>query len=663
MTARTEMSFTLQEAEPEFSGPSGMSVALIGPNNAHRRIVARGLAGSVASNVREFTDYPGQFSDLPRIVGESYDVVMIDVDSDQSYALALIENITAIGGARVVAYSMRSHPDLEASCLQAGANDFLPLPAEEDEELGGTSPAGMEDAGRSGSAFLYTSANQIAPERNIERGTTNAKAGEAASPLPLNIVRQPGPDAYDFTEWDAKFLRRSRPANVEAPETKPRLAIVPEPPGKSKAQLATDESVLAAVESVPPVVESLPPASESHQPLVESLLPAYESLATAEESIPSADEGAALALESVPPAAECLTSAIESLPPAAEGLSPAVESLSPVVESLPPAVESLAPAVESLALPAENVEPEIESHLRAFEVRPQRITRTLIPIDRTADETLPVSNDEPLPAGKKVEPLLFSSYAARKTADEADDSERPHRNWMRWVLVPAGIGLVAGLFVLAFGPPVRDYLVFAFPAQPAALHTETTGTSPKAPDSKPAAWRTVFELGARNPDKQRPAQQVPSDLMEAQLAAPSRIPTAAKRPALQEEPPAGLVPAAFDGGGSVPGTVFGGASRIKVVPAVSAISAGVAEGLLIHRTTPVYPTFARENNMSGTVTLSATITRTGTIDGLHVLSGPSIFRQAAVDAVNTWRYRPYMLDNQAVEVQTTISVVFKTGAH
>ena len=125
------MSTALQGPATELTGPSGMSVAVIGPNTAHRKIVAKALGGSSARTVREFSDYPAKLSDVPRMVEQNYDVVMIDVDSDQSYALALIENIAELNKAMVVAYSKRNDPELLLSCMRAGAREFLPLPDDE----------------------------------------------------------------------------------------------------------------------------------------------------------------------------------------------------------------------------------------------------------------------------------------------------------------------------------------------------------------------------------------------------------------------------------------------------------------------------------------------------------------------------------------------------
>jgi protein TonB len=74
---------------------------------------------------------------------------------------------------------------------------------------------------------------------------------------------------------------------------------------------------------------------------------------------------------------------------------------------------------------------------------------------------------------------------------------------------------------------------------------------------------------------------------------------------------------------------------------------------------PVYPPIAKATGMQGTVVLQATIARNGTIANLHVVSGSTMLQQAALDAVRNWLYRPYLLNGEPVEVETTVNVVFK----
>jgi periplasmic protein TonB len=91
------------------------------------------------------------------------------------------------------------------------------------------------------------------------------------------------------------------------------------------------------------------------------------------------------------------------------------------------------------------------------------------------------------------------------------------------------------------------------------------------------------------------------------------------------------------------------------------ISGGVTEGLLIHKITPAYPPLARQIRVQGPVVMRAIIGRNGTIQDLQVLSGHPMLTKAAVDAVQQWRYRPYLLNNEPVEVETQIVVNFKLG--
>jgi protein TonB len=83
--------------------------------------------------------------------------------------------------------------------------------------------------------------------------------------------------------------------------------------------------------------------------------------------------------------------------------------------------------------------------------------------------------------------------------------------------------------------------------------------------------------------------------------------------------------------------------------------------MLLQKTTPVYPPIAKAARQQGTVVLQATISKTGSIENLRVISGPAMLQQAALDAVKTWRYRPYLLDGEPTEVETTVNVVFSLG--
>jgi periplasmic protein TonB len=88
------------------------------------------------------------------------------------------------------------------------------------------------------------------------------------------------------------------------------------------------------------------------------------------------------------------------------------------------------------------------------------------------------------------------------------------------------------------------------------------------------------------------------------------------------------------------------------------VSSGVMEGSLLAKVAPTYPAIAKTAGIQGTVVLQATISMAGTIENLRVVSGPAMLQQAAMDAVKAWRYRPYLLNGEPVEVETTVNVIF-----
>lgn len=91
------------------------------------------------------------------------------------------------------------------------------------------------------------------------------------------------------------------------------------------------------------------------------------------------------------------------------------------------------------------------------------------------------------------------------------------------------------------------------------------------------------------------------------------------------------------------------------------VSGGVSQGFLIQQVRPAYPAVAIAARVQGPVVLNALISRGGTIENLRLMSGHPMLAQAAIDAVRQWRYRPYLLNGEPVEVETQITVNFTLG--
>ena len=171
-----------------------------------------------------------------------------------------------------------------------------------------------------------------------------------------------------------------------------------------------------------------------------------------------------------------------------------------------------------------------------------------------------------------------------------------------------------------------------------------------------------------------PAAPVPKVKMVSEidqgLHAPTKIPKDIKM--LKEEaapPPAsmGVMGSGMAGGtaGGVMGGMLGGAGTGPAITVAkpkptgpARISGGVIAGNILTKTQPIYPPIARAAHQGGTVVLHAIISKNGTIESLSVISGPAMLVGAATDAVKQWRYKPYLLNGEPTEVDTTIMVNF-----
>jgi periplasmic protein TonB len=167
-----------------------------------------------------------------------------------------------------------------------------------------------------------------------------------------------------------------------------------------------------------------------------------------------------------------------------------------------------------------------------------------------------------------------------------------------------------------------------------------------------------------------PKVHIKSEVVSStELLAPSRIPKIIKPVQESAMPPsmegvvAGLSNSTPSGISSVIGSTGTGPNIIVKAPSPEKvpISSGVMAGYLAEKTVPQYPAIAKAARVQGVVVVQATISKAGLIENLRIISGPPMLRQAALDAVRTWRYKPYLLNGEPVEVETTINIVFNLG--
>ena len=242
-------------------------------------------------------------------------------------------------------------------------------------------------------------------------------------------------------------------------------------------------------------------------------------------------------------------------------------------------------------------------------------------------------------------------------ADTLFESKRNVNGRRRWMTV---LSLAIQGVLLCIAVLVPLIYTEALPRQ--QLLTLLIAPPPPPPPPPPAVQEVIKRV--------RPIE---TEMVGGQLRTPARIPSQIAMIHEEEPPPAvssggviGGVPGGIPGGqlGGVIGGIIGSASNVvprapKLEPTMRVrVSQGVSSGRLINKVEPVYPQLARTARVQGQVVLTAMISKDGTIQDLRVLSGHPLLVQAALDAVRQWRYKPYLLNGEPVEVETTVTVNF-----
>ncbi|HEY1902841.1 MAG TPA: AAA family ATPase [Terracidiphilus sp.] len=120
----------IEASSPDSIGSGALSIALIGADEPRRKEAANALLQCDGAEVREYSAYPANLDEVPRLLEQHNDVIIIDLDSNPEFALELVESICAHGSTTVMVYSSKSDPELLMRCMRAGAREFLTPPFE-----------------------------------------------------------------------------------------------------------------------------------------------------------------------------------------------------------------------------------------------------------------------------------------------------------------------------------------------------------------------------------------------------------------------------------------------------------------------------------------------------------------------------------------------------
>ena len=235
---------------------------------------------------------------------------------------------------------------------------------------------------------------------------------------------------------------------------------------------------------------------------------------------------------------------------------------------------------------------------------------------------------------------------------ETSRSYRTRRSWM--TLTSFGLqAVVVGLLLMI---PLLQTVGLP------AVHTVSTPLSLGRPDPGPA----LHHEGQRT----RGVQIIP---FAGRIMAPGPVPTGIPKGGENDAP-------AIEGGGDRIGDAMfpigapaglplpiSGTNPVlpaRPVPSIRTFrQSTILEGSLVRRVQPIYPPLARIARIQGPVVVAAIISRAGTMDHVQAISGHPMLIPAAVEAVSQWRYKPYILNGEAIEVETQITVNFLLGPH
>ncbi len=189
------------------------------------------------------------------------------------------------------------------------------------------------------------------------------------------------------------------------------------------------------------------------------------------------------------------------------------------------------------------------------------------------------------------------------------------------------------------------------PAAEAPVNSNTPIATSSAPEGFPT--KESIDVGQPSDTPEPPITVVPKPeplQVNQKPADPARS---------QPTPPSLVLPESKAADSALAGIVSTNVAVPKPAPGALQISEGVTQGLLVKKIAPVYPASALQLRKQGSVQLLATISKTGDIAHVKVLSGEAILAQSAVDAVRQWKYRPFLLNAEPVEIQTQITINFR----
>jgi periplasmic protein TonB len=591
------------------------------------------------------------FAAVKKLMGQHFDAIVVDCDNEQNASLLFKSARNSISNQASLAVAVVEGQSGVANAFRIGANLVLTKPINVEQAKStlrvarGLLRKGGEAAKPAGNTIpLATSANTPNSEKPIS----------PSDPLPSASPISPRP-----TTASTSVMKPSVPAIAALKAPPPPAAMTKSPPEKARVSEVQRPAPTTRVSEPDLFESSVASAPTVDQPTSSQQYPWQSVLKAAGTSLqrPAAAEEKK---EAVPAPKEPSVAATTPMKEARPAFASSVLTSGGAASAPAPAKEAPKPTIPTTAWEAEQAVAMVIAPTKVPEVAPAK------PAMRAAAAAL---TETPAASGP-----AFSALDSSQEASASASSKK-------------GILVAAAIIVLG----VAGYFGYAkfYAGQHSAKSVAVSQVPPAAGEN------STVEPNVPPPSAAAPSATVVATPLPATKSQPAPFPVASSKTNSAEESdvtvshpdaapalvvksggsakaapkaePANDVAApslgmSNDDQGAISNIVQ---STTVAVPKVAVpqqtlkVSQGVTQGLLTKRVQPVYPPQAMQMHIQGAVQMLATISKEGKITSVKVLSGDPILSRAATDAVSQWRYKPYFLNGEPVEIQTQIVVNFK----
>ena len=574
------------------------------------------------------------FAAVKKLMAQHFDAIVVDCDNEQNAALLFKSARNSGSNQSSLAVAVVEGQAGVAKAFRIGANLVLTKPINVEQSKGTLRVArGLlrkADSGKPAGTPGAEAKAPVSPVFESSHAPVPMKPLVAAFTTPAPPAAPPAPAASSETG----FEREADPGPKPEPAEAALLESMPDVVSETKSPSSTT-----------PKEYPWQPVSKLAEPMASALRLAAEAAAKPSGSATEVD---------VPDWGSPRHTVTEAR---GAGLSPAAQGGNQAAAAAP------APAKSDLKIAAQTIKFD-ES------------------VDTAQDEK-PIHAAEPPTKAPRLEPPTFAALAVK---DHEEDSDEPQEGGKKAYVIIAlvVVAVIFTAYMLYLKTHDSTAPVVAHPAPQQTLPSPQAQTPAKpspapAPVNEPAAQEIILATPkAQEPQPKKPFSDVtvtkfpdtkstgPSTGSEvtAQATAPETVVVKhnapAKAPKVAEPdiaPPMMTAPSDDKALASI--AAVSPAAVAKPVASTLRVSQGVSQGLLIKRVKPVYPSQALQMHLEGTVLLEANITKEGNISNVKVLKGEGTLAKAAVDAVKQWKYNPYLLNGEPVEIQTQMSITFK----